>query len=135
MNKRVFLPFFLFLSSCASTKMDVIQVGPWFNPVKVSKVELFNSRDKVKKPFGAIAILHSERYFCSPKEDEKQIAAAAAKAAKTGADGVVYSIVEYDRSLNPDLPQECYLSGMAIKYVNPRQMEKKEQPDMQWSPI
>ncbi len=133
MNKFLGFIFFLFVS-CAMQRIDVIQVGPWFSPVKKSKIEIFTDRNAVKKPFGAIAILHSERYFCSPKEDAKQVDLALSKSAKMGADALVYSISSYDKNLNPDLPLECYLSGMAIKYVDKDKANKKPVEE-NWSPI
>lgn len=133
--KKFSLVISIFFVSCATSTMDVIQVGPWFAPVKKSKIEVFTDRNAVRKPFGAIAILHSERYFCSPKEDVKALNMAIDKAAKAGADAIVYSILSYDKDLNPDLPEECYLSGMAIKYVDKDKASNKKNVEENWSPI
>lgn len=117
--------FFLFCA-CASAKIDIIQTGPWFPEKKKKSLEIFSDRNKIKKPFGAIAIIHSERYLCSDKNHKKHIDKAAEVAAKTGADALVYAVGEYAAELNPGIPPECYLSAMAVKYVDKEKGSENE---------
>lgn len=117
MKKLSVITFFLFCG-CQSQNLDIIQAGPFFEPRPQKEVEIFNDRNKIKKPFGAIAVIHSEKYRCSEKNSEKYVNKAVKEAAKIGADAIVYAIGEDAVELNPGLPPECYLSGMAVKYVS-----------------
>lgn len=104
--------------SCHSAKIDVIQAGPWFKPRNKKEVEVFTDRNKIKRPFVAIAVIHSERYRCFAKNHEKYIKESIQKAAKIGADAIVYAIGEDPPELNVGMPPECYISAMAIKYTS-----------------
>ncbi len=116
--KRFLLFPALFFVSCYSAKIDIIQAGPWFEPRNKKEVEIFADRNKVKRPFGAIAVIHSERYRCLAKNHEKYLKKSVEEAAKIGADAIVYAIGEDPAELNPGVPPECYISAMAVKYTN-----------------
>jgi hypothetical protein len=121
MRAAVVLPALLALGACASAKLDVIQVGPWFASRDWREVEVFSSRNETRLPWGAIAIIHGERVSAAAGAElmEKLKLQARKKAAAAGADGVIITV-------NPALtgPQmgvyqepEVYLSALAIKYV------------------
>jgi len=126
--KRFSLPFSLyplffifFAGACASVKLDVIQVGPWFPPRDWRKVEVFSSRDAIRAPWGGIAIIHSERVSAGAATEllEKLKLQARKKAAESGADGVIITVDS--ASAGPEMgvyqEPELYLSALAIKYV------------------
>lgn len=120
---RSFLPslplFVLLFSSCHSANIDVIQTGPWYKAKKTSAVEVFPDRSKVKKPFGGIAILHSERFRFSEKAVAANLKKARKEAAKMGADAVIYAVEYSDKNAPLGERPECYLTSLAIKYVDP----------------
>ncbi|MDO8806267.1 MAG: hypothetical protein Q7R35_17765 [Elusimicrobiota bacterium] len=126
--KRSFLPFslyplafILFACACASIKLDVIQVGPWFAPRDWREVEVFTSRGDTRVPWGGIAILHSERVSVGIAAErlEKLKFRARKKAAELGADGVIITLGEASAGPQMGVYQEpeIYLSALAIKYV------------------
>lgn len=117
--RKLFLPFiFVVLSSCVMPKIDVIQTGPYFPARKADSVELFTNRNQVTKPYGAIAILHSQRFDCSKSIQKYLLKKARKTAASVGGDAIVYYF-DYGENDPYLLPTEkCYFSGLVIKYVD-----------------
>ncbi len=131
--ERSFLPFSLqpsafslyplafILSACASVKLDVIQVGPWFPPRDWREVEAFSSRGETRVPWGAIAIIHSERVGAKTSEEKLEglKLRARKRAAGLGADAIIMTVDS--ASSGPEMgvyqEPELYLSALAIKYV------------------
>ncbi len=115
------LAFLLFACACASVKLDVIQVGPWFAPRDWREVEVFSSRGETRAPWGGIAVIHSERVSAEtgPESLEKLKLRARQRAAELGADGVIITLDS--ASAGPQMgvyeEPELYLSALAIKYV------------------
>jgi len=115
------LSFLLFAGACVSTKLDVIQVGPWFASRGWREVEVFSSREETRVPWGGIAIIHSERFSAAagPERLAKLKFQARKKAAELGADGVI--IVTDSVTAGPQMgiyqEPELFLSALAIKYV------------------
>lgn len=116
-NKFTAIVFFLFLS-CHSIKLDVIQTGPYFAPVKADKIEFYTDKKDIKYPFGAIAILHSERFDCSDRIKKSIIDKARKKSSLIGSDAVIYyfDYGEKDPYAKPE--EKCFFSGIAIKYIS-----------------
>jgi len=122
--KRLAVPVLLLsaFSACASPRVDVIQVGPWFQPKHWKEVEVFSSRDETRKPWGAIALFHGEHIpGADPKAFEKQKIKARRLAADIGADAVILIPEAVNRT---DVPLSAgeggsgrvFLSGLALKY-------------------
>jgi len=115
------LALILFACACASVKLDVIKVGPWFAPRDWREVEVFSSRNETRSPWGGIAIIHSERVSAKLPEArlENLKLQARKKAAEFGADGVIITVDE--ASSGPQMgvyeEPELFLSALAIKYV------------------
>lgn len=117
------LPALLALGACASApaKLDVIQVGPWFPSRDWREVEVFSSRGETRSPWGAIAIIHSEKVDAksSAEKLEGLKLEARKKAAGFGADAVIMTVDS--ATSGPDMgvyqEPELYLSALAIKYV------------------
>lgn len=115
------LPALLALGACASAKLDVIQVGPWFSPRDWREVAVFSSRGETRAPWGAIAIIHSERVGAKNSEDKLEglKLQARKRAAGLGADAVIMTVDS--ASSGPEMgvyqEPELYLSALAIKYV------------------
>ena len=111
-------PLLLALGACAPSRLDVIQVGPWFAPRPAGEVQVFSSREETRRQWGAIGIIHGPRLPAGSSKIEKQKRQARAEAARMGADGlilVVESAVADDRLEIQQEPEE-YLTGLAIKY-------------------
>lgn len=109
----------LFSCSCATSRLDVIQVGPWFAPRPAREVEVFSSREETRGQWGGIGIIHGPRVPPGSKEIREHQLEARAAAARMGADGVIL-IVEPaadDNRLDVNQEPEVYLSGLAIKYA------------------
>jgi len=114
----VFIFIISFLYSCSSIDLDIIQTGPYFPPKKNNDIKLYTDRNKVEKPFGAIAIIHSARFNCSNSKQKKILEASRKKASELGADGIIYYF-DFGEKDPYALPGErCFFSGLAIKYVN-----------------
>ena len=117
------LPALLALGACASAaaKLDVIQVGPWFPSRDWREVEVFSSRGETRVPWGAIAIIHSERVGARSSEEKLEGLKLQARksAAGLGADAVIMTVDS--ASSGPEMgvyqEPELYLSALAIKYV------------------
>ena len=108
------------LCGCASSSLDIIQVGPWFAPRRPSEVEVFSSRGEMRGVWGGIAIIHGAHVPAASAETiENQKRQARAAAAKIGADGVIISIASVDPGPMTGNYQEpeVYLSALAIKYA------------------
>lgn len=107
--------------ACATARLDVIQVGPWFAPRPVREVEMLASREQVVCPWGGIAIFHGPRVPAAGGEArlEAMKLQARRQAASIGADAVILTVDS--ASSGPQLgvyeEPELYLSGLAIKYV------------------
>jgi len=121
MRAGVLLPVLLALGACASVKLDVIQVGPWFAPRDWREVEVFSSRNETRVPWGALAVIHSERVSAAAGAEtmEKLKLQARKEAAARGADGVIISVDPAQAGPEMGVYQEpeIYLSALAIKYV------------------
>lgn len=115
--KILFVLLSLFLFSCYPAKVDIIQTGPWFKAKSFKEIEVYTDRNKIKKVFGGIAILHTEPFLCSEKEIEKYLKKVKKKAAEVGSDAIVYAVENYDKNYNLGEKQECYISALAVKYV------------------
>lgn len=108
------------LAACAASRPDIIQVGPWFAPRPPEEVELFSSRNDTKKPWGAIAIIHSDRF---PAGDKRAVAAgkkqARRLAAEVGADGLILAEeeVRQEPGLGNYQEPEVFISALAFKYA------------------
>ncbi|MDA8131049.1 MAG: hypothetical protein M0011_06045 [Elusimicrobia bacterium] len=107
--------------ACATAKLDVIQVGPWFQPRDWRNVEVFSSRDQTSRPWGGIAIIHSPRVKASGSEAalERMKLQARRQAAEIGADAVILSVDS--ASAGPEMgvyeEPELFVSALAIRYV------------------
>ncbi|OIO03216.1 MAG: hypothetical protein COX65_00685 [Elusimicrobia bacterium CG_4_10_14_0_2_um_filter_56_8] len=114
-------PVFLALGACASARLDVIQVGPWFAPRDWREVRVFSSRGETPFPWGGIAIIHSERVSAEGGESrlERLKIQARKRAAKIGADGLILTVDSAPGGPQMGVYQEpeLYLSALAIKYV------------------
>lgn len=112
------------LSSCASPRVDVIQVGPWFPPRDWEKVEVFSSRNQTRKPWGAIALFHGPHISGrDAKTFEKHKNKARRLAAEIGADAVILAPEAVNRTEVPLSAGEggtglIFLTGLALKYEN-----------------
>jgi len=118
---RLFLPaLFLLVVSCAASRPDIIQVGPWFPEKPAGEVRIFSSKEETDKPWGAIAIIHSEKI---PAEDraglDRQRKMAREMAAGIGADGLIISeeTVTGAPQLGIYTAPETFISALAFKYA------------------
>lgn len=107
--------------ACASSKLDVIQVGPWFEPRDWREVEVFLSRSETTRPWGGIGIIHSPRVGAASGQAKLDSLKARARrqAAEMGADAVIISVDS--ASSGPQMgvyeEPELFVSALAIKYV------------------
>ena len=120
MIRGLFFAVFLAGAACAVPRPDVIQVGPWFPPKSVNEVQVFLSREQIVKPWGAIAVIHSDKFRSGDKVASGHRRTAARKlAAGAGADGVI--IAEETTMVDPRLglyqEPENYISALAFKYA------------------
>ena len=120
MRRGFFLPILLCSAACAASKPDIIQVGPWFPARPVEEVRVFSVREETTRPWGAIAIIHSDN-FPSEKKSAllRQKKLARALAAGAGADGVIIAeeTVKNVPGQGESQVQETYISAMAFKYA------------------
>ncbi len=111
------------LSACASPKVDVIQVGPWFQPRHWKQVEVFSSKEETRKPWGAIAVMHGERISGrDARAFERHRKKARQLAADIGADGIIVMPEAVNDTASPGSPWEgavglVVLTGVALKYA------------------
>jgi len=120
MRRGFILPALLFVAACAAAKPDIIQVGPWFPARPVREVQVFSNREETARPWGAIAVIHSEKIPVGKKAAlDRQKKLARELAAGAGADGVI--IVEESAANEPglvgDQAREAYISALAFKYA------------------
>jgi len=115
---RKILVYLFFLFGCSSVNIDIIQTGPWFPSTKPDKIEIYTDRNKIKKAFGGIAIFHTSTFPYSKKEAEKNLVKIRKKAAKIGADAIIYALESYNKNYNIGEIPEYYISALAIKYVD-----------------
>lgn len=115
-TRLIFLISSFILSSCSSVFIDVIKTGPDFPPSK--KVDVFTARDEIKKPYGAIAILHSERFDCSVEKQKKILKKAIELGKKNGGDALVYYFDFGEKDPYAPLSEKCYFSGALFKYLD-----------------
>ena len=99
---------------------DIIQVGPWFPSRPYSEVLVLDSRALIDKPWGAIAVIHSEKFPADDKGAvERQKEEARKLAGTAGADGII--IAEETTMPGSQLgvyqEPETYISALAFKYV------------------
>lgn len=107
--------------ACASVKLDVIQVGPWFPARDWREVKVFTSRSQTRRPWGGIGIIHSPRVSArtGQGELERMKRRARKEAARMGADAVIITVdsaTAGPRMGSYEEP-ELYLSALAIRYV------------------
>lgn len=121
MKKRLLPAALLLLGACASARLDVIQVGPWFAPKDWREVEVFTSRDQTKRPWGGIGIIHSQRVSAETGQAELERIKKQARrnAAEMGADAVILTVDSVPTGPQMGVYQEAelFLSALAIKYV------------------
>jgi len=119
-SKALFFTPLIFAAACAASKPDIIQVGPWFPARSSSEVALFSSKEETTRPWGAIAIIHSERYPADDKSGlDRQKKLARKMAAGIGADGLIISEQTDmgDASLGVYHAPETFISALAFKYA------------------
>lgn len=113
------LLLFVSLCGCAPSRLDIIQVRPWFAPRPPSEVPVFTSRAETPGEWNTIAIIHGPRLPAGSKIIYKQQRQAHKEAARMGADGVI--LIIQSASDNGELSErqepEIFLSGFAIKYA------------------
>lgn len=118
---RRLAPLLLALAGCAATRLDVIQVGPWFAPRDWSEVAVMSSRAETRTPWGGIAIIHSVKVRAeggAERLDGLKLQVRK-KAAELGADAVIIAVEQVPTGPEMGVYQEpeLYLSALAIKYV------------------
>lgn len=109
-----------FFCGCATSGLDIIQVGPWSEPCGWKQVEVFSSREQTTRPWGGTAIIHGVRVPSGDsKSIEKQKLKARKMAAAAGADAIIITVET--AAPDPDMAaygdQQVFLSALAIKYV------------------
>ncbi|MEF3280378.1 MAG: hypothetical protein K6357_05365 [Elusimicrobiota bacterium] len=114
----ILLAVLFFFTACSSVGIDIIQTGPYFPPKKPKDIELYQDRNSVKKSFGGIAIIHSERFNCDVSIQKKILNKARKAAALAGANGIIYYFNFDANTINSDLKEKCFFSGLAIKYID-----------------
>jgi len=122
MKRWLILPAFLFPAACAVSRPDIIQVGPWSPPRSRSELLVLDSRERIDRPWGAVAVIHGTKFPARNEAALKRQKEWAAKlAAGVGADGVVITeeIVEADPRLEAVGEPESYISALAFKYASP----------------
>jgi hypothetical protein len=120
MSKAFFFAPLLLAAACAASRPDIIQVGPWFPARSAEEVKIFSSREETLKPWGAIAIIHSERFSANDKSGlDRQKKMARKMAAGIGADGLIIGeeTVMMDAQLGVYQEPETFISALAFKYV------------------
>jgi predicted nuclease of restriction endonuclease-like RecB superfamily len=123
-NRNAIIIFSIFfISACSSFYIDIIQTGPWEKAKPYREVQVFTDRNKITKPFGAIAILHSERFICS-NWNKNYLKKVIKKAAEIGSDAIVYVVDKSPDTVNDENGGECYVSAMAVRYVQDKNSER-----------
>ena len=121
-NKAALIPVLLLACACASAaRLDIIQVGPWFEGRSWREVEVFSSREQTRRPWGAIGIIHSPKVSAETGQAElgRMKLQARKAAASMGADGVIITVDS--AAAGPQLgvyqEPELFVSALAFKYV------------------
>ena len=121
-NKAALVLVLLLACACASAaRLDVIQVGPWFESRNWREVEVFSTREQTRRPWGAIGIIHGPRVSAETgaAEIERMKVQARKTAASMGADGVIVTVDS--ATAGPQLgvyqEPEIFVSALAFKYV------------------
>jgi len=120
MRQALFAVSLFLAAGCSASRPDVIQVGPWFPKKNAKDVQLLSSRADITRPWGAIAIIHSEKFPAENRSAiERQKKLARELAAQAGADGIIISqeTVSMDPQLGVYQSPETYISALAFKYV------------------
>ena len=121
MSKPLLAAALLALGACATVKLDVIQVGPWFAPKNWRDVAVFTSREQTARPWGGIAIIHGPRVNAEGSESSlaRMKDEARRQAAEMGADAIIVSVDSVPTGPQMGVYQdpELFLSALAIKYV------------------
>ena len=105
---------------CASGRLDIIQVGPWSAPRSWKQTPVFTSREQTTRPWGGVAIIHSDRIPANDSANIEQKKLKARKmAAEIGADAIIIAMepVASGPEMGVYQTPEVYLSALAIKYV------------------
>lgn len=122
MKKKLAALLLLAACACAPSRLDVIQVGPWFPGRDWREVEVFTSREQTARPWGGIGIIHSPRVSAvsGQAELERLKRLARKQAAAMGADALILTVDSAASGPRMGVYEEpeLYLSGLAIKYVN-----------------
>lgn len=127
MKKLILLLPFL-LTACVGATLkhpDWIATGPEFSANK-GKVEVFLSKDEVKRPFGYVGVITIRDIPAKTDSLKAAIALSQKEAAKHGADAIIKS-----QNLNEDNPQSGWImTSYAIKYVdNLTEADKKAEQE------
>ena len=120
MRRALFFAALMSGAACSASRPDIIQVGPWFPAKSAADVQVFYAQEQVPKPFGAIAIIHSEKFPVNDKAAiERQKKAARKLAGEAGADGIIIGeeTTMPDSQLGSYEDPETYVSALAFKYV------------------
>jgi len=108
-------------SACAASRLDTIQVGPWFASKNWKDVAMLASRGEITHPWGAIAVIHGQKISASDVSGmESQKLQARKIAAKAGADALIVAVEMPDPGAQSGVyqEQEAYLSALAVKYIS-----------------
>lgn len=111
------------MAACAVPRVDMIQVGPWFQARHWKQVEVFSSKEEPRKPWGVIAVMHGERIRGRDERSfEKYKRKARRLAADIGADAVIVAPEPVNDTASPGSFRDgatgmVVLTGVAIKYA------------------
>lgn len=116
----------VFFCACAtaSKKMQWTAAGPAFAPRDISAIAVYRSKEEIKRPWGAIGVIHGERFSeDDPAALNAEIEKARRLTAQNGGDAVI--ILENRESEQQEKEgyaivggSEMFLSGYAIKYLD-----------------
>lgn len=122
------------LAACAVPRVDVIQVGPWFEARHWKRVEVFTSKEETTKPWAVIAVLHGERLRGRDQGAfERYTKKARQLAADIGADAIIVSPEPVNDTASPGSHRGgatgmVVLTGVAIKYAENVPERKRRAP-------
>jgi hypothetical protein len=127
----------IFLMGCQAHNLSWMATGPSFSQkIKSSQLEVFSDKNEVKRPWGALGVIHTDRIDVSKTGIiRKQIDKIRELAAKKGADAVFIkqNFVDKDPKSKFSDPQMMYFHAIAIKYVDKLTKEEKETIE-NWKP-
>ncbi|MCX7905802.1 MAG: hypothetical protein N2446_03780 [Elusimicrobiales bacterium] len=121
-STRLIFVFSIIFTSCSSVFIDIIKVSPDLEATK--NIDLYTSREEIKKPHGAVAVLHSQRFDCSLKLQNRILKKAISIAKKNGGDALVYYFDYREKDLYALPDEKCYFSGLVIKYLTDEIVKK-----------